>query len=264
MAKRPSSQKQYAIGVDYGTNSVRALVVDLADGSEVATSRVPLSQRRGRHPRSIRKTPTWPGRTRPTTSRVSIARWAGPSGRRRRQPGFPARGRRRHRRRYHRLDADSRRSPGHAAGMKPEFSQGPGGPCLAVEGPHQPSPRRPRSPRRPPAMRDGYLAKCGGTYSSEWYWSKILHCRRTAPKVFAAAVFLGRAGRLRAGLAHRQPRSGHAAARHLRRRTQGDVQRAMGRPAQQGFLAQPRSGPGRVGRALCPAGPDGGPQGRLT
>ena len=32
-----------------------------------------------------------------------------------------------------------------------------------------------------------YLAKCGGTYSSEWYWSKILHCRRTAPKVFAAA-----------------------------------------------------------------------------
>ena len=34
---------------------------------------------------------------------------------------------------------------------------------------------------------DGYLAKCGGVYSSEWYWSKILHCRRTAPKVFDAA-----------------------------------------------------------------------------
>lgn len=32
-----------------------------------------------------------------------------------------------------------------------------------------------------------YLAKCGGTYSSEWYWSKILHCKRTAPKVFDAA-----------------------------------------------------------------------------
>ena len=32
-----------------------------------------------------------------------------------------------------------------------------------------------------------YLARCGGTYSSEWYWSKILHCQRTAPKVFAAA-----------------------------------------------------------------------------
>ena len=33
----------------------------------------------------------------------------------------------------------------------------------------------------------GYLAKCGGTYSSEWYWSKILCCRRVAPEVFAAA-----------------------------------------------------------------------------
>ena len=35
--------------------------------------------------------------------------------------------------------------------------------------------------------RGGYLANCGGTYSSEWYWSKILHCKRTAPDVFAAA-----------------------------------------------------------------------------
>ncbi|MEI6809188.1 MAG: ribulokinase [bacterium] len=36
-------------------------------------------------------------------------------------------------------------------------------------------------------MRPQYLAKCGGTYSSEWFWSKILHCRRIAPDVFKAA-----------------------------------------------------------------------------
>jgi L-ribulokinase len=32
-----------------------------------------------------------------------------------------------------------------------------------------------------------YLAKCGGTYSSEWFFSKVLHCLRTDPDVFDAA-----------------------------------------------------------------------------
>ena len=32
-----------------------------------------------------------------------------------------------------------------------------------------------------------YLAKCGGTYSSEWFFGKVLHCLRTDPTVFEAA-----------------------------------------------------------------------------
>lgn len=32
-----------------------------------------------------------------------------------------------------------------------------------------------------------YLKPYGGTYSSEWFWSKIWHCRKTAPAVFDAA-----------------------------------------------------------------------------
>jgi L-ribulokinase len=35
--------------------------------------------------------------------------------------------------------------------------------------------------------RPAYLAKCGGRYSSEWFWAKILHCARTSPEVFEAA-----------------------------------------------------------------------------
>ena len=36
-------------------------------------------------------------------------------------------------------------------------------------------------------LRPHYLTKCGGIYSSEWFFSKILHCCRTNPEVFKAA-----------------------------------------------------------------------------
>ncbi len=36
-------------------------------------------------------------------------------------------------------------------------------------------------------FRPQYLAKIGGVYSSEWWWSKILHCKKTSPEVFDAA-----------------------------------------------------------------------------
>jgi L-ribulokinase len=35
--------------------------------------------------------------------------------------------------------------------------------------------------------RPQFIAKCGNTYSSEWFWSKLWHCLNVAPDVFGAA-----------------------------------------------------------------------------
>ncbi len=36
-------------------------------------------------------------------------------------------------------------------------------------------------------IRPQFIAKCGGVYSSEWFWAKIWRCLNVAPKTFAAA-----------------------------------------------------------------------------
>ncbi len=59
---------------------------------------------------------------------------------------------------------------------------------MAVEGPHLRRRGCARSPRPRPQHAPELLAPIGGTYSSEWWWSKIWHCLKVAPDVFDAAA----------------------------------------------------------------------------
>lgn len=178
--------QQFAIGVDYGTNSVRALVVDLADGAEIATE--VYDYRRGDAGVLVDAAD-------PNLARQSPADYI---------EGFHAAV----------AGAVAKATP--AAGFDPKHVVGIGvdttgstplpvnaaGTPLALLDEFQDElaaqawlwkdhTAYSEAQEITAKARDGgypYLAKCGGAYSSEWYWSKIAHCLRTAPHVAQAAA----------------------------------------------------------------------------
>ena len=177
---------KYTIGLDYGTNSVRALIVDTAGGREVGTAvwnyehgtaGVILS----RDPNLARQHPADYIKGAEITIKKALT--------------------------------DAKRK---LRSFKPEQVVGigvdtTGSTPLPVDETGQPLAFNKKFAKEPAAMawlwkdhtgvaeaaeitelarkiRPQYLAKCGGVYSSEWFWSKILHCLRTAPNVFSAAT----------------------------------------------------------------------------
>ena len=175
----------YTIGLDYGTNSVRALIVNVANGAEVAaavwtyahgTQGVILA----RDPNLARQNPADYVKGAEVTIKQALAA-----------------------------------AKKTVRGFKPEQVIGigvdtTGSTPLPVDVNGQPLAFQGKFANNPAAMawlwkdhtgvaeaaeitalakelRPQFLAKCGGTYSSEWFWSKILHCLRTAPAVFDAA-----------------------------------------------------------------------------
>ena len=132
-----SMSSRYSIGLDYGTNSVRALIVNVANGAEVATAVWNYAHgTTGRDP--VRATRTSRGSIRPTTSRARRSR-----SRRRSRPrkrsvrGLQAGPGHRHRRGHDRQHADAGGRSGPAARVPEAVRQEPGGDGLAVEGPHR-------------------------------------------------------------------------------------------------------------------------------
>jgi L-ribulokinase len=176
---------KYTIGLDYGTNSVRALIVNVANGDEIAaavwtyahgTQGVLLT----RDPNLARQHPADYVEGAAITIKQALA------AAKKAVKGF---------------------SPDQVVGIGVDTT---GSTPLPVDANGQPLAFSKKFAKNDAAMawlwkdhtgvaeaaeitelaktiRPQYLAKCGGTYSSEWFFSKILHCRRSAPAVFDAA-----------------------------------------------------------------------------
>lgn len=176
---------KYTIGLDYGTNSVRALVVDTANGHEVGTA--VWNYERGAAGVILARDPNL-ARQHPADyvkgAEVAIKKAL----------------------------ADSKKNvrdftPKQVVGIGVDTT---GSTLLPVDANGRPLIFQKKFANNPAAMawlwkdhtgiteaaeitvlarkmRPHFLAKCGGVYSSEWFWSKILKCLRVAPKVFDAA-----------------------------------------------------------------------------
>ncbi|MDR3108410.1 MAG: ribulokinase [Planctomycetaceae bacterium] len=175
---------KYAIGIDYGTNSVRALVVDITDGSEIASvvenypsgdAGVLLDSKR---PLLARQNPAdyIDGFYRAVSKAVSQAKKHGFKPELVAGIGIDTTG-------STPIPVDRNGTP---LGMLPEFKNNLTAQAWLWKD-HTSFDEAAVITEKASKNKDQYLAKCGGRYSSEWFWSKIWHCKRENPKVFQAA-----------------------------------------------------------------------------
>ena len=177
--------KRYALGLDYGTNSCRCVLVDLADGREVAGSVFDYPSGEAgilldpKDPNLARQNPQdYVDALRAVNDTVAQARDT--------EPDFDSAN-------IIGIGVDTTGSTpmpvdraGTPLGMLPQFKDNLNAMAWLWKDhtSHAEAAHLTDAARK---MRPQYLAKCGGTYSSEWFWSKVLHCKRVDPEVFAAA-----------------------------------------------------------------------------
>ncbi len=176
----------YTIGLDYGTNSVRALVVRVSDGAAVGTGIADYAsgdQGILLDPADHNLARQFPGDYLDGLER-SVAGALKEAGS---DPGFdPAR--------IVGIGVDSTGScpipvdDGNVPlAMQERFAGNLAAQCWLWKD-HTSVGEAEEITRKAEAMRPDYLGICGGTYSSEWFWAKIWHCRKVAPEVFEAAT----------------------------------------------------------------------------
>jgi L-ribulokinase len=178
--------KRYALGIDYGTNSCRSLLVDLDDGTEVGSTVFPYpSGELGilldeRNPNVARQNPQdyLDGLMVVTRGALEQAR--------EQVPGFdPAQ--------VVGMGIDTTGSTvipvnrdGTPLGLVPEFKENLNA-MVWLWKDHTAHEEAAEITELGNRIRPQIMAKCGGIYSSEWWWSKILRLKRTDPKVYNAA-----------------------------------------------------------------------------
>ena len=177
---------KYTIGLDYGTNSVRALIVDTTDGREIATAvwnyehgeaGVILS----RDPNLARQHPADYIKGTEASVRRALAEA------KKKTRGFKAE-------QVVGIGVDTTGSTpmpvdeqGEPLAFARRFAKNPAAMAWLWKD-HTGVAEAAEITELAKKIRPQYLAKCGGTYSSEWFFSKILHCLRTSPEVFDAAA----------------------------------------------------------------------------
>ncbi|MCW1923913.1 ribulokinase [Luteolibacter arcticus] len=176
----------YTLGLDYGTNSARALVVDCSDGREVGTAVVDYPS--GNQGVILNPADHHLARQNPadylhvleraTQLALDVAMIAEPSFSKDQIIGIGMDGTG-----SSPLPVDRHNRP---LTSDPRFSNNPNAHCWLWKD-HTSIPEAAAITATARRLRPHYLAKIGGTYSSEWFWAKIWHCLKVDPDVFEAA-----------------------------------------------------------------------------
>jgi L-ribulokinase len=178
--------KKYALGLDFGTNSCRSVIVDLADGKELAShvSGYPSGSEGvlldAKDPNVARQNPE--------DYHLSLVESVQEATAQARQDdpefspeniigiGVDTTG-------SSPMPVDDKGTP---LGLLPQFKDNLNA-MVWLWKDHSSHAEAAQITKRAQEIRPQYLAKVGGTYSSEWFWSKILHCKNTDPEAFKAA-----------------------------------------------------------------------------
>jgi L-ribulokinase len=178
--------KSYALGIDYGTNSCRSLLIDLENGAEVGSTvfNYPSGEMGilldPKDPHVARQNPQDYLDGLEAVTRGALQQAAA------KVPGFdPAQ--------VIGIGIDTTGSTpipvdrsGTPLGLLPEFKDHLNA-MVWLWKDHTGYAEAAEITQLGTELRPHIMAKCGGIYSSEWFWSKILRLRRVDPRVFAAA-----------------------------------------------------------------------------